>query len=105
MREGILPDYPNSRAPQFDFSNGQLVVPHPPKSREEIQERFVREQQVDPKEYYPKGYHPELLEEWPVEGDLVVPLEALPENLRESMGAEWRLRQKNRKALREQGKE
>jgi ribonuclease BN (tRNA processing enzyme) len=32
----------------------------------------------------------------------VVPLEALPENLKESMGAEWRLREKNRKALREQ---
>jgi len=71
--EGIFPDYPNSRAPQFDFSNGQLVVPHPPTSREKIQEPFVREQQIDPKKYYPEGYHPELLEEWPVEGDLVVP--------------------------------
>jgi ribonuclease Z len=29
VREGILPDYPSSRAPQFDFTNGQLVVPHP----------------------------------------------------------------------------
>jgi hypothetical protein len=47
------------RAPQFDFSNGQLVVPHPPTSREEIQEPFVREQQIDPKKYYPKGYHAE----------------------------------------------
>ena len=46
---------------------------------------------------------PELLEHWPVEGDLVVPLEALPESLKESMGAEWRLRTKNRKALEEQG--
>jgi ribonuclease Z len=79
VREGVLPDYPNSRAPQFDFSNGQLVVPHPPTSREEIQEPFVREQQIDPKKYYPKGYRPELLEEWPVEGDLVVPVEALPQ--------------------------
>jgi ribonuclease BN (tRNA processing enzyme) len=50
VREGILPDYPNSRAPQFDFTNGQLVVPHPPTSREKIQEPFVREQQIDPKE-------------------------------------------------------
>ncbi len=103
VREGILPDYPNSRAPQFDFTNGQLVVPHPPTSREEIQEPFVRDQQIDPAEYYPPGYMPELLEHWPVEGDLVVPLEALPENLKESMGAEWRVRTKNRKALEEQG--
>jgi hypothetical protein len=58
VREGILPDYPNSRAPQFDFSNGQLVVPHPTTSRAEIQEPFVREQQIDPAKYYPKGYHP-----------------------------------------------
>jgi hypothetical protein len=41
VREGILPDFPNNRAPQFDFSNGQLVVPHPPTSREEIQEPYV----------------------------------------------------------------
>lgn len=70
---------------------------------EEVQEPFVREQQIDPKKYYPKGYYPELLEDWPVEGDLVIPLEKLPENLRESMGAEWRLREKNRKALEKQG--
>jgi hypothetical protein len=104
VREGILPDFPNSRAPQFDFTNGQLIVPHPPTSRQEIQEPFVREQQLDPKVYYPEGYHPELLEEWPVEGDLVVPYEVLPDNLKQSMGAEWELRQKNRKALEEGGK-
>ena len=105
VREGILPEFPNSRAPQFDFTNGQLVVPHPPTSREEIQEPFVRDQQIDPAEYYPVGYHPELLEHWPVEGDLVVPLDDLPENLKQSMGQAWRLRLKNQKALEEQGQE
>jgi ribonuclease Z len=104
VRDGVLPDYPNSRAPQFDFTNGQLVVPHPPTSREEIQEPFVREQQVDSKKYYPEGYHPELLEYWPVEGDLVVPVEALPENLRNSMGAAWRHKNENQKILDEQVK-
>ncbi len=104
VREGILPDFPNSRAPQFDFTNGQLVVPHPPTTREKIQEPFVREQQIDPKLYYPQGYHPHLLEEWPVKGDLVVPMEALPENLKESMGAAWRQKQKNQKILDEQNK-
>jgi ribonuclease Z len=99
VREGILPDFPNNRAPQFNFDNGQLVVPHPPTSREEIQEPFVREQQIDPKKYYPKGYHPHLLEHWPVEGDLVVPLKDAPDDLIEGMGAEWRLKKKNRAAL------
>ncbi len=87
----------------FDFTNGQLVVPHPPTSREEIQEPFVREQQIDPAKYYPEGYHPELLEDWPVEGDLVVPLEKAPDDLTDGMGQEWRLRNKNRKILEEQG--
>ena len=41
------------------------------------------------------GYHPVLLEEWPVKSDLVVPLDILPENLKNGMGAEWRLKQKN----------
>jgi hypothetical protein len=100
VREGILPDFPNNRAP----SNGQLVVPHPTTTREEIQEAFVREQQIDPKEYYPEGYHPQLLEHWPVKGDLVVPLENVPEDMLKGMGAEWRFKQKNRKILEEQKK-
>ena len=104
VREGILPDFPNSRAPQFDFTNGQLVVPHPIHARKDIQEPFVREQQIDPKKYYPEGYMPELLEEWPVKGDLVAPIDSLPANLRESMGGQWRLKNKNQKILDEQAK-
>ena len=99
VREGILPDFPNNRAPQFDFTNGQLVVPHPPTSRQEIQEPFVRDQQFDPKLYYPEGYMPHLLEDWPVSGDLVVPMDDLPENLKNSMGDRWRLKVKNNKIL------
>ena len=95
--------FPNSRAPQFDFSNGQLIVPHPPHAREDIQEPYVRDMEIDPKLYYPEGYHPELLTDWPVDTDLVVPLEALPENLKQSMGAAWRHREANRKILEEQG--
>jgi hypothetical protein len=105
VREGILPDYPNSRAPQFDFTNGQLVVPLPPTSREEIQEPFVREQQIDPEKYYPAGYMPHLLEEWPVDSDIVVPLEAMPEKLKNSMGAAWEQKLKNQKILEEQNEQ
>ncbi len=105
VREGILPDFPNSRAPQFNFTNRQLIVPHPPSDRKKIQEPFVREQQIDPKEYYPAAYLPHLLEEWPVEGDLVIPLESLPANLKESMGGAWRLKQKNQKILEKESKQ
>jgi ribonuclease BN (tRNA processing enzyme) len=104
VREGILPEFPNSRSPQFNFDNGQLVVPLPPTDRTKIQEPFVREQQIDPNEYYPEGYKPELLEEWPVESTLVAPVESLPPNLKASMGGHWELTQKNRKKLEEMKK-
>lgn len=99
VREGILPDYPNSRAPQFNFANGQLVVPHPPTSREKIQEPFVRDMEIDPKEYYPKGYMPKLLQHWPVPNDLVVPIDQLPAAMNKSMGQAWRDKQANLKKL------
>ena len=105
VREGILPEFPNNKAPQFDFGNGQLVVPHPPTSREEIQEPFVREQQIDPNEYYPEDYMPELIEDWPVEGDLVVPLEQAPEDLVDGMGQSWRNKVRNREVLEQQSNE
>ena len=104
VREGILPEFPNTRAPQFNFDNGQLVVPHPPTSRQEIQEPFIREKEIDPALYYPEGYHPELLQEWPVDSDLVVPVENLPENLKKNMGAQWEYTNKNRKILEEKKK-
>ena len=66
--------------------------------------QFLNEETVAEVRDYPAGYHPELLERWPVSGDLVVPIELLPENLRASMGAQWRLKQKNQKILDEQNK-
>ena len=93
VREGIIPDFPNLRAPQFDFDDGQLVVPLPRNKREDIQEPFVREQEIDPDEYYPDGYKPILLEDWPVDSDLVIDVETLPEAMRVGMGEAWRDRQ------------
>lgn len=101
VREGVLPDFPNSRAPQFDFDDGQLVVPEPPTSRAEIQEPFVREQEIPPADYYPEGYHPELLQEWPVDGDLVIPLEMMPPQMLQGMGAAWTERQAYKKHISE----
>jgi ribonuclease Z len=90
VREGILPDYPNNRSPQFDFDDGQLVIPEPTTSREEIQNQGIRDSEIPPSEYYPEGYHPELLTEWPVEGDLVIPIDAAPPELTKGMGENWR---------------
>jgi|GEM_PF-6476047 len=46
-----------------------------------------------------KDYHPELLQEWPAEGDLVVPLEAAPKDMTDGMGQAWELKKKNQKIL------
>lgn len=82
----------------------QLVAPHPPHAREDIQEPFVREQEIDPKTYYPKGYYPELLEKWPVEGDLAVPLDDMPPALKKSMSDRWGQKVRNQKVLEDQAK-
>lgn len=47
---------------------------------------------------------PESLEDWLVEGDLVVRVEMLPEKLQDSTGAAWRERERNRKILEESEK-
>ena len=39
-----------------------------------------------------------------MDGDLVVSVDQLPDSLRQSMGAEWRLRNKDRNILEEQSK-
>ncbi len=104
VREGVLPDFPNAKAPQQDFGNGQLIIPMPPTSRAEIQNQEIRDQQLDPDLYYPEGYKPELLEEWPADGDLVVPLDMLPPSLINSMGDRWRQKVENNKILDEQAK-
>ena len=59
----------------------------------------------EPYPHDPKGDHPELLEDWPVEGDLVIPVEKLHEALNKSMGQAWREREANRKVLEQQGKQ
>lgn len=99
VREGILPDYPNTRAPQFDLRDGHdFVVPHPRHARKDIQQQEIRDLEVDPNKYYPEGYHPQLLTEWPIKGDLVVPAEQAPESMKKGMGERARDVERLRKA-------
>jgi hypothetical protein len=55
--------------------------------------------EIPPSEYYPEDYFPQLLTEWPVDTDLVVPLESLPPSLLEGMGQSWRERKTYEKHL------
>jgi hypothetical protein len=76
-------------------------VPRPPTSREEIQNQGIRDSEIEPADYYPEGYHPELLTEWPIDDDPVVPVEQLPPALLHSMGEAWRQRKAYRKHISE----
>ncbi len=99
VREGVLPDYPNNRSPQFDLSEGKnFHAPLPRHTRKDIQQQEIRDLEIDPKLYYPEGYHPELLTEWPVTTDVIAPASDLPEGMIQSMGEAARDRAELRKA-------
>ena len=35
---------------------------------------WIRDMEIPPSEYYPEGYHPKLLKEWPLKKDFLVPI-------------------------------
>ncbi|WP_394150110.1 guanitoxin biosynthesis MBL fold metallo-hydrolase GntH [Vibrio maritimus] len=99
VREGIIPDFPNNRAPQFNLNDGEVFrVPVPKNSRADIQEQEIRDLEIDEALYYPEGYHPELLKEWPLDRDLIVPTEVLPESMKRGMGEKQRMVDEMREA-------
>jgi hypothetical protein len=61
----------------------------------------VRQQEIDPRDYYPHRYHPDLLPQSPVEGDLVIPEDVLPESLKKPMGEAARKKAANLEVLRQ----
>ena len=75
-----------------------FVVPYPRHARKDIQQQEIRDLEVDPDKYYPKGYHPDLMTEWPITGDLVIPAEQVPESMKKGMGEAARDRAKAREA-------
>jgi ribonuclease Z len=62
----VVSKYPNMSPPQFDMApNGGLVVPAPPNWRQDVQEQAIRDAEIPPDRYYPKGYQPDMLPFWP----------------------------------------
>ena len=85
VRDGVIPDYPNVKAPNADASiqrYGGLIVPTPLYQREEIQSQFVRDAEIDPDLYYPEGYKPVLMEHWPTDKPIFIPEELVPESMK-----------------------
>ena len=96
VRDGVVPDYPNLRSPQFDLASGGMTVPLPQYQRKDIQEQSIRDAEIPPEKYYPKEYHPELLRDWPSDKTVDVPLEAMPDSLRKTMGEHWEYKRRMR---------
>jgi ribonuclease BN (tRNA processing enzyme) len=85
VRDGVIPDYPNVKAPNADASiqkYGGLIVPTPPFQREDLQSQFIRDAEIDPDLYYPEGYHPVLMEHWPTDKPIFIPEELVPESMK-----------------------
>jgi ribonuclease BN (tRNA processing enzyme) len=85
VRDGVIPDYPNVKAPNADASiakYGGLIVPVPPYQREDLQSQFIRDAEIDPAEYYPEGYVPVLMLHWPTDKPIFIPEELVPESMK-----------------------
>ncbi|MFI4933575.1 MAG: guanitoxin biosynthesis MBL fold metallo-hydrolase GntH [Caulobacterales bacterium] len=79
VRDGILPKYPGISAPQFAIAdNGGLVIPAPRHTRSEIQQASIRAAEIDPDKYYPHGYRPRLIEDWPTRKAVYLPAKMVP---------------------------
>jgi ribonuclease BN (tRNA processing enzyme) len=82
VRNGVVPEYPNMAPPKFEMSQGGLVIPAPKYKRSDIQEQFIRDAEINPDLYYPKGYRPELLEAWPSDKPVFLPQSKVPETMK-----------------------
>jgi hypothetical protein len=65
VRDGVVPLYPNAAPPQFDMAQGGLVIPAPKNLRSDVQSQDIRDLEINPDLYYPKGYKPDLILDWP----------------------------------------
>ena len=83
VRDGILPLYPNAAPPQFDMAQGALILPAPKYLRSEVQSQDIRDLEINPDLYYPKGYEPDIISDWPSPGKPVfLPESKVPEQMK-----------------------
>jgi hypothetical protein len=75
VRDGVLPEYSNVAAPQFDVeSMGGMIVPPANFNRSDIQQQSIRDAEIPPGDYYPEGYAPEMITEWPTDKPVFIPV-------------------------------
>lgn len=82
VRDGVVPRFPNIAPPQFTVpENGALVVPAPRVKRRDLQQDSIRDAEIKPDLYYPKGRRPELIEDWPTDKPIYLPQKLVPPNM------------------------
>lgn len=78
VRDGVLLEYSNVAPPQFDIeAAGGLLIPAPKYSRSDIQQQEIRDAEISPDSYYPQGYAPELITEWPTDKPIFISKEMM----------------------------
>ena len=78
VRDGVLPEYSNIAPPKFDIeASGGLLIPPPKHSRSDIQQQEIRDAEIPPENYYPEGFAPEMLTEWPTKKPIFIPAEVI----------------------------
>jgi ribonuclease Z len=80
VRDGVVPKYPSISPPQFDVRPGDGLVIPPPRhhSRADIQSKAIRDAEINPDLYYPRGYHPQMLQAWPSTKPIYLPEKMVP---------------------------
>ena len=82
VRDGVVPDFPSQAPPKFDIAAmGGLVIPAPRNKRQDFQEQSIRDGEIPPDDYYPKGYKPELIPFWPTSKPVFIPADKVPPGL------------------------
>ncbi len=70
-REGVTSGLAQYPRPQF---TPLVAMPVPPNKVVDIQAQWLRDLEIPPEEYFPEGYHPELLLEWPMKEVITMPM-------------------------------
>jgi len=70
-RDGVTSPLAQYPRPQF---TPLVAMPVPENKVKDIQAQWIRDLEIPPEDYFPEGYHPELLLEWPMTEVITMPM-------------------------------
>jgi ribonuclease Z len=78
-----VPKFPSLTPPKFELAAmGGPMIPAPHVKRPDVQEQPIRDAEIPPDDYYPKGYEPELIPFWPTDKPIFIPEDKAPPGLK-----------------------